>query len=124
MLEDAIGRWTKAGLTTFPLVRAAELASSAHALPARVESVIAAADLTVTKAAGGAGRKPNPIGMVIKGLGAGSRSTRPWEIPLQAHARWEQLERETLRMAEAQAAIDQRLRAVRHKLGEAKVAGA
>lgn len=124
MLEDAITRWTKSGLTTFPLVRAAELASSAHALPARVESVIAAADLIVTKAVGGAGRKPNPIGMVIEGLGAGSRSTRPWEIPLQAHARWEQLERETLRMAEAQAAIDQRLRAVRHKLGEAQVAGA
>jgi uncharacterized protein YdaU (DUF1376 family) len=115
MIQDAAARWRAEGLTNWPMQRCGELASCAAALPARVEAIVSNADGMIAawkadQAAGRPGRKPNPIGLLIAGLGESERTQgRPIEIPLEPAARWDRLERETLKLAETQAAIHRRM---------------
>lgn len=106
MLQNAIARWREAGHTTCPTTKASELARGAHAHPARVESLIEAADAVV---AAGRGRG-NPVGVVIHGLDAGKQPHgRPAEITLFAAEKWAGLEASACRLMETQAAIHARL---------------
>lgn len=102
MLQRAIGRWREAGTATFPIQRASELAGGIHACPARVESLIEAADSLV---AGGKCRR-GPVAVLIHGLDAGQEPHgKPAEISLFAAEKWARLEASACRMMEAQAAI-------------------
>ncbi|HLO41673.1 MAG TPA: hypothetical protein VK176_11675 [Phycisphaerales bacterium] len=113
MLQTAIAKWAAAGLTNCPVHKAAEMASGEHATPARVEYLIQEADgLIATEKA--KGRRCNPVGLVIAGLGQSERSGgRPREVPLFVVSKWAKTESETLRLLEAQAAIQAKTTAAR-----------
>lgn len=119
MIQDAAARWRAEGLTSWPMQRCGELASSVAAVPPRVEAIIASADGMIAAwkadhAAGRPARKPNPIGLLIASLGESERTRgRPIDIPLEAAARWDRLEQETLKLAETQAAIHRRMAEIR-----------
>lgn len=105
ILQRAIVRWSAAGYTTCPATKASQLASSRHATPARVETIVENADAGIA-----AGRVHSPVGIVIAGLGESARSRGvPAEVPLFVAERWARLEASAVRMMEAQAAVNARL---------------
>lgn len=117
LLQAAIARWAAAGLTTCPVTKASEMADGEHATPARVQYLVEDADAAIAREKA-TGRSCNPVGIVIGGLGQSERSRgRPREVPLQLEQHWAKVESETLRMLEAQAAINAKVRSVQAQLG-------
>ena len=116
MLEAAIARWSAAGSTSCPVAKAGELASGQHATPARVQYLIESADSALAASAA-TGRRCNPVGLVIAGLGM-SQATRgrPREVPLFIEQRWAGLEATAVRMLETQSAINARLASARAQM--------
>jgi hypothetical protein len=113
MLEAAIARWAAAGLTSCPISKASELAAGEHATPARVQLLVESADQALAAAAAG-GRRCNPVGIVIAGLGMSQAARgRPREVPLALEQRWSNTEATAVRMLEAQAAINARVASAR-----------
>ncbi|MCK6475307.1 MAG: hypothetical protein L6Q35_00575 [Phycisphaerales bacterium] len=113
MLEAAIARWAAAGLTSCPVAKASEMASGEHATPARVQLLIESADQAIAQARA-SGRRCNPVGMVIAGLGMSQASRgRPREVPLFVVQRWAESEAAAVRMLEAQSAINARIQSAR-----------
>lgn len=116
LLQAAIADWRSRGLTTCPVSKAIELADGLHADPARVEFLIEEANGLVA-AETARGRSCNPVGKVMHGLGESERSRgQPAAVPIFVAQRWATRQADTLRMLEAQASIDARLREARSAL--------
>lgn len=116
LLQDAIAKWRTAGLTTCPVTKANELAEGRHAEPARVEALIEEADAIIAQEKA-KGRKCNPVGFVMHGLGESEKSRgRPAAIPLFVSERWSKLQASTLQLLEAQAALSAKLARARTAL--------
>jgi hypothetical protein len=113
MLQDAIAGWRSKGLTTCPLSKARELADLAAAEPARVQSLIEAAEDAIREAA--AAKRPfNPLGFVLWGLGESQKNPGVLYSPtLQIDAKWRDAEAEVVRLYRVQASIDARARTPR-----------
>ncbi|QQS08645.1 MAG: hypothetical protein IPK69_11750 [Phycisphaerales bacterium] len=110
MLQSAIARWRTAGFTSCPVTKASELSAGRYAEPARVDALIEEADALVVQAKT-CGKRCNPVGFLIHGLGASDRSRgRPSEIPLFVSQKWSKLQASTLKTLEAQAALTAKLR--------------
>lgn len=110
MLQSAIAKWRAAGFTSCPVTKASELSAGRYAEPARVEALIEEADALVAQAKA-CGKRCNPVGFLIHGLGASERSRgRPSEIPLFVSQKWSKLQAATLKSLEAQAALHAKLR--------------
>ena len=105
-----------AGLTSCPVSKASEMASGEHATPARVQLLVESADQAIAAARAG-GRRCNPVGMVIAGLGMSQAARgRPREVPLFLAQRWAESEATAVRMLEAQSAINARVRSARSSI--------
>ncbi|MCC6429220.1 MAG: hypothetical protein IT435_20665 [Phycisphaerales bacterium] len=117
LLQPAIARWAAAGLTTCPVSKASEIVAGEHATPARVQFLIEEADATIEREKTRK-RSCNPVGIVIGGLGQSEKSRGiPREVPLQLEQHWATTEAATLKLLEAQAAINARLRTAQAQLG-------
>jgi hypothetical protein len=107
MLEEAIARWQAMGVTDCPTTKAAELARSEHATPARIQHLIETAH---AKLAHGT-KAVRPIGWLIHGLGVSSKNPgQPREVPMWLEQDWQKREAEAIRMLEIQASIDAKRR--------------
>lgn len=101
MLFSAFGTWARSGLTNAPATLVADLARGPHSSPARVEFVIRRADETVATARS-QGTSCNPVGVVIAGLAMqrDKPDVRPWDVPTDVEAKWNQLETSECRLWE------------------------
>ncbi len=124
LIQDALVKWRAAGLTTCPVSKASEIASGEHSDPARVEYLIGEADAMIAQERA-RGRRCNPVGLVIAGLGMSEkRRGRPADVPMFVADRWSKLQASTLQMLEAQAALSAKLARAREALRAAdKVQG-
>jgi len=123
MLEDAIGRWRALGRTRCPTIKAAALAAGRHADPARIEALIEMADAALAGEASG-GRRTNPVGLVLAGLGESKRSGGvPYPVPLAVAERWAVRRADSLKVLEAVAAVEERARRARMVLDAAASVG-
>jgi hypothetical protein len=106
LLRTAWEAWSAAGLTTCPYAKIAELASSEHATPARMELLIQDATAKVARAKA-SGEFTNPIGVVIFGLGlvTDPRRRRVADVPIFVSQRWDEKEAAAERIFRAQIAI-------------------
>ena len=106
LLRTAWEAWSAAGLTTCPYAKIAELASSEHATPARMELLIQDATAKVARAKA-SGEFTNPIGVVIFGLGlvTDPRRRRVADVPIFVSQRWDEKEAAAVRIFRAQIAI-------------------
>jgi hypothetical protein len=106
LLRTAWEAWSAAGLTTCPYAKIAEIASSEHATPARMELLIQDATAKVARAKA-SGEFTNPIGVVIFGLGlvTDPRRRRVADVPIFVSQRWDEKEAAAVRIFRAQIAI-------------------
>lgn len=108
MLQDAIARWKAKGVTSCPVGKASELADLPSAEPARVQYLVEDADSMVARMLA-EGKRPNPVGLVIAGLGASERRTVPREVPMFLSEKWAKAEADARRMLEVSAAVRARM---------------
>lgn len=126
LLEEAIPRWGREGFTSCPVSKAWELVEHESASPDRVEHLVQSADAMIARfKAGGGSRRPNPVGLLISGLGLSGARRDPVEVPLILAQRWASLESESVRAMESMAAIQARITSLRESraLGPAAQGG-
>jgi hypothetical protein len=124
ILRDAWESWSAAGLTTCPLAKISELASSEHATPERMDFLVQDAHAKVRQCA--ASREfCNPVGMVIVGLGLvrDEKKRRVAEVPLFVVQRWADKEAAVVRILRAQVAIDRKVEAAAESAATATTLG-
>jgi len=114
LLEEAIPRWGREGFTSCPVSKAWELVEHESASPDRVEHLVQSADAMIARfKAGGSGRRPNPVGLLISGLGLSGARRTPVDVPLILAQRWASLEAESVRAMESLAAVQARITSLR-----------
>ena len=117
MIEKALAGWAAAGVTSCPIGKAIEFASGPHATPARVQTVIEAAEGQIA-AAKARGRRFNAVGWLINGLGVNRvGQVRPAPVPMQLELEWQRREVEHLRQLETLTALQARIDAARAERG-------
>lgn len=124
LLEDAIARWVRDGFTSCPIDKAFELVEHESASPDRVEHLVQSGDAMLARFKASGGRRPNPIGLLISGLGLSASNPRPpCEVPLFIAQRWATAEAESVRAMESLAAVQARISALRDSKSVGSLAG-
>lgn len=122
MIEKAVAAWTSAGYADpgFGPRKIAELLDGPYTEPARVQSLVADASYLVElHRANPSSKRPRPLGKLITGLGLASDPDRPGrfkppaEVPLVAAQQWAKNEADALNTAQAVAAAQARINALR-----------
>jgi uncharacterized protein YdaU (DUF1376 family) len=105
LLQKAIGAWRVAGHTDCPIAKASELADAESASPERVDYLVEEAGGRLAKEQP-PGRRFNPVGFVIAGLGLSERTRgRPCDVPIWVRQRWDKAESDQASLIQAAAAV-------------------
>jgi uncharacterized protein YdaU (DUF1376 family) len=121
-LRRARWSWAAADRRQVPIRLIEELVRSRHCTEMRVAFVLSVIEDGGLREVNKGNLPPNPIGMLINGLGAQRRPKAPWEIPLFFQREWEALLERRQELATHQARLDQARRAAVDRLSAEKEA--
>lgn len=121
-LRRARWSWAASDRRQVPLQLIEELVQSRHCTEMRVAFVLSVIEDAGLREVNKGNVPPNPIGMLINGLGAQRRPKAPWEIPLFFQREWEAELSRRQELASQQSRLDAARRAATDRLAGEKEA--